>query len=133
MLHGIRTEPTPMAAASLTSLTLVAAGGAAGSVLRYLASIWALAWLGPAFPWGTLAVNAIGSLVIGAMAGAEVEGQARLLLVTGFLGGFTTFSAFSLEATMLWERSPALSIAYVAASVLLGAALCLAGFWLVRR
>ena len=122
-----------MAAVGMTSLALVAIGGAAGSVLRYLTSVLALAWLGPAFPWGTLAVNAIGSLVIGAMAGADLEGQARLLLVTGFLGGFTTFSAFSLEATMLWGRAPALSIAYVAASVLLGAACCLAGFWLFRR
>ncbi|MBR0652133.1 hypothetical protein GXW78_20930 [Roseomonas terrae] len=122
-----------MAAVSLTTIALVALGGAAGSVLRYLTSVLALDWLGPAFPWGTLAVNAIGSFVIGAVAGADVEGQARLLLVAGFLGGFTTFSAFSLEATMLWDRAPALSIAYVAASVLLGATLCLAGFWLFRR
>lgn len=122
-----------MAAIGMSSLALVAIGGAAGSVLRYLTSVLALAWLGPAFPWGTLAVNAAGSLVIGAMAGADVEGQARLLLVTGFLGGFTTFSAFSLEATMLWGRAPALSVAYVAGSVLLGAACCMAGFWLFRR
>lgn len=118
---------------TLTALIMVALGGAAGSVLRYVTSVLALAWLGPAFPWGTLAVNAIGSFVIGALAGADVEGGARLLLVTGFLGGFTTFSAFSLEATMLWERAPGLSIAYVAASIILGGALCLAGFWLFRR
>ena len=118
---------------TLTALIMVAIGGAAGSVLRYLTSVLALAWLGPAFPWGTLAVNAIGSFIIGALAGADVEGGARLLLVTGFLGGFTTFSAFSLEATMLWDRAPGLSIAYVAASIILGGALCLAGFWLFRR
>ena len=118
---------------TLTALIMVAIGGAAGSVLRYLTSVLALAWLGPAFPWGTLAVNAIGSFIIGALAGADVEGGARLLLVTGFLGGFTTFSAFSLEATMLWDRAPGLSIAYVAASIILGSALCLAGFWLFRR
>lgn len=122
-----------MTAVGMTSLALVALGGAAGSVLRYLTSVLAIELLGPAFPWGTLAVNAIGSLVIGMMAGADVEGQARLLLVTGVLGGFTTFSAFSLEATMLWDRAPALSIAYVAASITLGGALCLAGFWLFRR
>ncbi len=122
-----------MAAVSLATLTLVAVGGAAGSVLRYLTSVLALAWFGPAFPWGTLAVNAIGSFAIGAMAGADVEGSARLLLVTGVLGGFTTFSAFSLEATMLWERAPALSVAYVAASIILGGLLCLGGFWLFRR
>ena len=122
-----------MATIGMTSVTLIALGGAAGSVLRYLTSVLAIELLGAAFPWGTLAVNALGSLVIGALAGADVEGQARLLLVTGFLGGFTTFSAFSLEATMLWSRSPALSAGYVAASILLGGACCLAGFWLFRR
>jgi len=122
-----------MAAVSLISVTLVALGGAAGSALRYLTSVLALEWLGAAFPWGTLAVNAIGSFAIGALAGADVEGGARLLLVTGLLGGFTTFSAFSLEATILWDRAPALSIAYVAVSIMLGGALCLAGFWLFRR
>ena len=93
-----------MAAISLVSVMLVAVGGAVGSVLRYLTSVAALEWLGAAFPWGTLAVNAIGSLVIGAMAGADVEGSARLLLVTGVLGGFTTFSAFSLEVANMIER-----------------------------
>ena len=118
---------------NLTAVLLVAIGGAAGSVLRYLTSVAALEWLGAAFPWGALAVNAIGSFVIGAMAGAGVEGNARFLLVTGVLGGFTTFSAFSLETTMLWERAPVLSVAYVAASIALGAACCVAGFWLFRR
>ncbi len=122
-----------MTVLSTTSVMLVALGGAVGSVLRYLTSVVAVEWLGAGFPWGTLAVNAIGSLAIGALAGADVEGGARLLLVTGVLGGFTTFSAFSLEATMLWDRAPALSIAYVAASIILGGALCLAGFWLFRR
>ena len=118
---------------TLLSLTLVAAGGATGSVARYVTSVLAIELLGPAFPWGTLAVNAIGRLLIGALAGADVEGGSRLLLVTGFLGGFTTFSAFSLEATMMWSRSPALSVGYVAASIILGGAFCLAGFWLFRR
>ena len=122
-----------MTVLSTTSVMLVALGGAVGSVLRYLTSVVAIEWLGAGFPWGTLAVNAVGSLAIGALAGAHVEGGARLLLVTGVLGGFTTFSAFSLEATMLWDRAPALSIAYVAASIILGGALCLAGFWLFRR
>jgi CrcB protein len=118
---------------TLTAVLMVAIGGAVGSVLRYLTSVAAITLLGAAFPWGTLAVNAAGSFAIGAMAGAEVEGHARFLLVTGLLGGFTTFSAFSLEATTLWDRAPALSVAYVAASVALGVAGCLAGFWLFRR
>jgi fluoride exporter len=115
------------------TLAMVALGGAAGSVLRYLVSLGSLALFGPGFPWGTLAVNIAGSAAIGALAGAGMDGQARLLLVTGFLGGFTTFSAFSLEAVGLWERSPTLAVAYVAASVLLGAAACLVGLWLFRR
>jgi CrcB protein len=122
-----------MTGGTATALLLVGLGGAAGSVLRYLVSIGALALFGPGFPWGTLAVNALGSAAIGALAGAGFDGPARLLLVTGFLGGFTTFSAFSLEAVGLWERSPALAVGYVAASVALGVLGCLAGLWLLRR
>ena len=88
------------------SLLLVALGGAAGPVLRYLVSVAAIALLGPAFPWGALAVNAIGSYVVGAMAGADVERHARLLFVTGLLGAFSTCA---LEATMPWSRALALS------------------------
>ena len=110
-----------MAAISLVSVMLVAVGGAVGSVLRYLTSVAALEWLGAAFPWGTLAVNAIGSLVIGAMAGADVEGSARLLLVTGVLGGFTTFSTFAYEAAGLAGSGKAgLAALYAALSLALG-------------
>jgi CrcB protein len=101
----------------LTALLLVALGGAAGSVLRYLVSSVALAALGDGFPWGTLAVNAAGSTAIGALAALGVQDHARLLLVTGLLGGFTTFSAFSLEAAQLWHRAPWLAALYVAASL----------------
>lgn len=122
-----------MAAIGMTSLALVAAGGAAGSVLRYLTSVLAIELLGAAFPWGTLAVNAIGSFVIGALAGADVEGQARLLFVTGLLGGFTTFSAFSLDAVLLWERGDAVAAAlYVVGSVFLSLVALVAGLALVR-
>ena len=122
-----------MAAIGMSSLALVAIGGAAGSVLRYLTSVVALAWLGPAFPWGTLAVNAAGSLVIGAMAGADVEGQARLLLVTGFLGGFTTFSAFSLELVNMINRGAwGQAGSYIALSLIGGIAGLLAGLAVVR-
>jgi len=114
-------------------LVLVAVGGAAGSVLRYLISVAALSALGPGFPWGTLAVNVLGSAAIGVAAGAGLEGQGRLLLVTGFLGGFTTFSAFSLETGALFERSPGLAALYVAASVALGLAAFALAFWVMRR
>jgi CrcB protein len=107
------------------ALLLVAIGGAIGSAARFAISVLALHALGAAFPWGTLAVNIIGSAAIGVAAGSGMEGQLRLLVVTGFLGGFTTFSAFSLETATLFERSPALAALYVAASVGLG----LAAFW----
>ena len=116
-----------------SSLILVALGGAAGSVLRYLVSLLGLALFGAGFPWGTLAVNVLGSGVIGVLAGLGVQGGVRNLLVPGFLGGFTTFSAFSLETTLLWERAPLLAAVYAAVSVGLGAAACALGFWLFRR
>ncbi|GAA0577578.1 fluoride efflux transporter CrcB [Craurococcus roseus] len=101
----------------LKGLLLVALGGAAGSILRYSISAAAVATLGAGFPWGTLAVNAAGSTAIGALASLGVQGDARLLLVTGLLGGFTTFSAFSLETMTLWQRAPWLAVLYVAASL----------------
>ncbi|CAH0305213.1 CrcB family protein [Roseomonas sp. CECT 9278] len=122
-----------MPAVSLQGVLLVALGGALGSVLRYGVSLAGLALFGAGFPWGTLAVNIIGSAAIGALAAIGIDGHARALLIPGFLGGFTTFSAFSLEATFLWDRSPALAALYVALSVGLGLAACLVGFWLFRR
>lgn len=101
----------------MTAMLLVAVGGATGSVLRYLVSLAALAVLGDGFPWGTLAVNVAGSAAIGAAAALGVQGDARLLLVTGLLGGFTTFSAFSLEAAQLWHRGPWLAVLYVLGSL----------------
>ena len=90
----------------------VALGGAAGAALRYQTGRAMTSWLGPqavmTFPWATLAVNAIGSVLMGVLAGwlARQGGgeQARLLLGVGVLGGFTTFSAFSLELVLLIER-----------------------------
>lgn len=116
-----------------SSLLLVGLGGAAGSMLRYVVSLVGLALFGAGFPWGTLAVNVVGSSVIGVLAGLGMQGGMRNLLVPGFLGGFTTFSAFSLETTVLWERMPVLALLYAAVSVGLGAAACALGFWLFRR
>jgi fluoride exporter len=110
------------------SWLLVALGGAAGSLARYATS---LAFAGA--PWGTLAVNLAGSAAIGAAAALGLTGEARLLLVAGFLGGFTTFSAFSLEAMGLAERSPVLAALYVAASVLGGIAACAGAYFGLRR
>ncbi|MFO0186827.1 MAG: fluoride efflux transporter FluC [Alphaproteobacteria bacterium] len=85
------------------SLLLVALGGATGSVLRYAVSHAGVVLFGTGFPWGTLAVNIIGSALIGVFGALGISGEARHLLVTGLLGGFTTFSAFSMETGVLWE------------------------------
>ena len=104
-------------------LLLVMLGGALGAGARHLFGRAALALFGPPFPWGTLGVNLLGCLLMGLLAGglARVGGDesARLLLGVGVLGGFTTFSAFSLDTVLLIERGAVgLAILYVAASVL---------------
>ncbi|MGG5822791.1 fluoride efflux transporter FluC [Falsiroseomonas sp. HW251] len=118
---------------TLTGVALVALGGAAGSVCRYLVSLASIGMLGAGFPWGTIAVNVLGSAAIGVAASLELEGPLRLLVIPGFLGGFTTFSAFSLETGALFERSPAVAVAYVVGSVALGVAAFAASYALMRR
>ncbi|ANL40727.1 MULTISPECIES: fluoride efflux transporter CrcB [Rhizobium] len=117
---------------------LVALGGAIGSVLRYYVGQWALRLMGPAFPWGTLAVNVVGCFVIGVFAELiarrfNASMELRLLLITGFLGGFTTFSAFSLDAISLFERGEAITGGiYIAASVGLSMAAVISGLAVMR-
>ena len=114
-------------------LILVLLGGALGSGGRYLVSTWMAGRLGDAFPWGTLTVNLAGSFLIGLVATlADERGSlgagARVFLVAGVLGGFTTFSAFSLEALRLVEeRELARAALYVAGSVVLSLAAALLG------
>jgi fluoride exporter len=130
--------PVSAKAVFMTHILLVAAGGAVGSVLRYLVGLWTLRSFGPAFPWGTLTVNITGSFLIGVLAeaiarkfGASVE--MRVFLITGILGGYTTFSAFSLDAMTLLERGePVTALIYVASSVLLSALAVFAGLALMR-
>jgi fluoride exporter len=117
----------------LTPYLLVAAGGAMGSVLRFGATLMAIQHLGLAFPWGTLAVNVIGSVAIGIVAGIGVDGAWRLFLIPGLLGGFTTFSAFSLETLSLWQRAWWLAVLYVSASLCGGFAGFAAGHALAAR
>lgn len=122
----------------MSHILLVALGGAIGSVARYLVNLWAVRIAGLAFPWGTLAVNVVGSFTIGLLAemiarkfNASVE--MRLLLVTGVLGGFTTFSAFSLDAAALFERGEmTLSAIYIVSSVGVSIAAVFAGLALGR-
>ena len=104
-------------------------------MLRFLVGKWTLAWFGTGFPVGTLAVNIVGSLAIGLAIGAlEGVGQpAKLFFVTGVLGGFTTFSAFSLDALTLWQRGEVGTAAlYVGASVLLSLAAVALGYVISR-
>lgn len=107
----------------ILNFLLVGLGGALGSMARYGVGRFALTQLGPnsVLPWGTLAVNVIGSFLIGlCLHLLPREHVLRLLLVTGFLGGFTTFSAFSIETLgLLRAPSPLYGFIYIAASVLL--------------
>jgi CrcB protein len=98
--------------AGLGNAALVAFGGAVGSVARYLVGTALVAMLGPSFPWGTLTVNVTGAFAAGVLLGVgDVRGvpdATRLLLLTGFLGGYTTFSAFAVETMRLAEQQGAL-------------------------
>lgn len=122
----------------MPSILLVMAGGAIGAGLRFELGRIALRALGPGFPWGTLAVNLFGGLAMGLLAGVLArfgEGGAewRFFLGAGVLGGFTTFSAFSLEAFDMIERGAGgMAAVYVSASVIGSIALLFLGLWIVR-
>ncbi|HET9354387.1 MAG TPA: fluoride efflux transporter CrcB [Sphingomicrobium sp.] len=116
---------------------LVFVGGGLGAAARHGINRAGLALLGPGFPWWTLGVNVLGSFLIGLLAGLfDVMGtgqNARLFLTTGFLGGFTTFSAFSLDALTLWERGAMLQAGlYVAGSVIASLIAVIAGLMISR-
>lgn len=119
-------------------ILLVAIGGATGSVARYLTGLAMTRLLGPAFPWGTITVNIVGSFAIGILTELVARKLAapmemRLLLVVGFLGGFTTFSSFSLDTLALVERGAVLTaFGYVGASVILSLAAAFGGLALGR-
>ncbi len=124
---------------SLRDLSLVAAGGAVGSMARYLASSAVMRAVSASFPWGTWMVNAAGCLAIGLIGGYGVRhaehfpNEVRLLCITGFLGGFTTFSAFGLETWTLISRSDyGAALFNVVSQCAVGIAAVATGFWLTR-
>lgn len=122
---------------TMPHLLLVALGGAIGTALRYGVGRWAIVALGPGFPFGTFAVNIIGGFLMGLLAGwlARISSgeELRLLLGVGVLGGFTTFSAFSLEIyNMITRAEIALAAAYAVSSVTGSVLAVLAGVWLMR-
>lgn len=120
-------------------LIYIAMGGAIGAGGRHLVGLAILRTFGPGFPYATFIVNVVGSFLMGALIaylakkGASAGPEWRLFLATGILGGFTTFSAFSLDAVLLWERGEALSaIFYVLGSVTLSILALGGGLMLVR-
>ncbi len=121
------------------NVLLVFLGGGAGAGLRYLSVLWISRLFGAGFPAGTMVVNVAGSFAMGLLVGylarrAEGVGEGmRLLLATGFLGGFTTFSAYSLDFAALWERQAVIAaLSYAVASVILSLFAVFGGLWLAR-
>ena len=113
-------------------LLAVMLGGAIGASLRYLSTIGATRMLGKDFPYGTLLVNVSGSLLMGLLSGLfiskiAVSEEWRLLLLTGILGAFTTFSAFAIETITLFDQG---AIARAVLNVVLNVFLCLAAVWI---
>lgn len=106
-------------------LVLVLLGGALGSGARYGVALWAATRFGAAFPWGTLTVNIAGSFLIGLLATladelGRIGPEGRVFLLVGVLGGFTTFSSFSLETVRLMEQNePSRALANILASLAL--------------
>jgi len=118
---------------------IVFLGGGIGAALRHGVNIGVARWLGTDFPFGTLMVNVTGSFLMGLITGyLAFKGEAsqawRLFLTTGVMGGYTTFSAFSLDAVLLWERHAyGLAITYVVASVGFSLLGFFCALWMLRQ
>jgi len=114
-------------------------GAGVGGALRHGVNTLGMRFLGPGFPYGTLTVNIVGSLAMGLLAGWFAQKGAasqhfRLFLTTGILGGFTTFSSFSLDIAVLWERGEiALCALYVALSLVVSVGALFLGLWVMRN
>ena len=115
-------------------------GGGLGAGGRHLVSLATLRMFGPGFPVGTLTVNVVGSLIMGLFVGWLIHHETgnlqalRYFVATGFLGGFTTFSAFSLDTSVLWERGDVhLALFYVLVSVVLSIVAVFSGLMLMRH
>ena len=117
---------------------LVFIGGGIGSALRHGSALVAARWFGTGLPYGTLFVNIFGSFVMGLITEywalkSGLPQPVRLFLTTGIIGGFTTFSTFSLDTAVLWERGQSLAtLAYVLGSVVVSISALFAGLAVVR-
>lgn len=113
-------------------------GAGVGGLLRHFLNTWITALMGTGFPYGILAINIIGSTAMGLAVGwfafrGEALPELRLFLATGILGGFTTFSAFSLDTALLMERGEALAaVTYAVGSVVLSVLGLFVGLWAMR-
>ena len=122
----------------MPTILWVALGGAIGAAASYGVTVWSCKLLGIEFPWPTLIVNLLGSFIMGALTELmalklDVNLEVRAFLTTGILGGFTTFSAFSLDFALMMERKAFLAAgSYALASVLLSFAAIFSGFHLMR-
>ena len=118
---------------------IVFLGAGVGGALRHGVNTLGMRLLGTGFPFATLTVNILGSLAMGLLAGwfaqkGEASQHLRLFLTTGILGGFTTFSTFSLDIAVLWERGAvALCALYVALSLAVSVGTLFFGLWLMRQ
>lgn len=118
-------------------IALVGAGGMAGSILRFVVSNWFVQNIPPTFPWGTFTVNLAGCFIIGLVMGTTYKPHQgdiwKLLLASGFCGGFTTFSAFSNEGfQMLRHQLYGLFATYAISSIVLGLTAVAAGYFITR-
>ncbi len=122
----------------MKTILAIAAGGGLGSVLRYGVAVGAFRLLGEGFPWATLFVNVAGSFVIGLLTGIfahvwQPSAEVRVFLITGLLGGFTTFSAFSLDTANLWQSGAAgMAMVYAGLSVVFSILAVFAGLGVIR-
>jgi CrcB protein len=124
----------------MIQVALVFLGGGIGAAIRHGINLAVARTIGGSFPWSTFIINVTGSILMGLIAGyftyrggGAGSQHIRLFLTTGILGGYTTFSTFSLDAALLWERGEmGQTAAYVIGSVLLGVLGLFAGLWVVR-
>ncbi|WP_321502963.1 fluoride efflux transporter CrcB [Breoghania sp.] len=122
----------------MKNVLIVALGGGIGAAGRHLVSLLMMRHFGTGFPYGTLTVNVLGSFLMGLLIAtlSRMDGSSqglRLLIATGMLGGFTTFSSFSLDFATLWERGQMeLAAGYAAITVIISIVALFAALWLVR-
>ncbi|WP_321339796.1 fluoride efflux transporter CrcB [Breoghania sp.] len=122
----------------MKNVLIVALGGGIGAAGRHLVGLLMMRLFGTGFPYGTLTVNILGSFMMGLLIAtlSRMDGSShgvRLLVATGMLGGFTTFSSFSLDFATLWERGQMeLAAGYAAITVIVSIAALFAALWLVR-